>query len=108
MSDLLRSRQEKRFKKVRFTVLSSFIFIDTKLLEVSHFSVKLSMQKFYYTGSEITFKLMQREKGTAVAIPVTDSMWRVSNALLPVFGSTLTTVYSKLLHADHQQVKNFG
>lgn len=64
------------------------------------------MLKFYNTGSEITFKLMQREKGSTVAIPVTDAIWRVSDALLPVFGSTLTTVYSKLLHADPQQVTN--
>lgn len=61
-------------------------------------------QTQYNIGSKITFQLMKRERGSNVTIPVSEVTSRTSNALLRVSENQHTTVYSKLLLANYENV----
>lgn len=67
-------------------------------------SVKLLNQIQYNTGNEITFQLVKRERGSTITMPVSEGTSRSSNTLLYVTENQRTTVYSKLLLADHKNI----
>lgn len=73
---------------------------------ISYFSVKLLDQVQYHTGSEITFQLVKREKGSTLTVPISEVTKRTPNTLLSVSENNYTTVYSKLLLADYENVIN--
>ena len=64
-------------------------------------------QTCFNKGQEITFQLMKKEKGSTISVPVLEPS-RVSNILLPVSETKYTTVYSKLLTVDSENVMQFS
>lgn len=67
-------------------------------------SVELLDQIQYSIGNEITFQLVKREHGSTITVPVSEGTSRTSNTLLYVSENQHTTVYSKLLLANFENV----
>jgi hypothetical protein len=58
-------------------------------------------------GEEVTMRLMKRERGSLVALPVDQCGIRPTGQLLSVSETIVDTVYSKLLLATPQEVNVF-
>lgn len=69
------------------------------------FSIQVEKKTGYNVGQQITFQLMQRERGSLMACPVTQFDIRTSQRpVLTVSETCLDTAFTKLLTADTAEV----
>ena len=69
-----------------------------------HCSVVTVSHTQFSVGKEITMRLMKRERGSLVALPVEQCGIRPTDKLLSVSETLVDTIYSKLLLATPQEV----
>lgn len=70
-----------------------------------HFSVNEVTQSTLNLGDTITLRLMRREKGSLLAVPVGSTIQNPTN-FFPVSESISNQVYSKLLIANTKDVSS--
>lgn len=69
------------------------------------YSVQVENKMGYNVGQQITFQLMQRERGSLMACPITQFDIRTSHKpVLTVSETCLDTSFAKLLTADSAEV----